>query len=205
MVMKVLKFGMPVVLIGFVVWLVFGPAIGVGYSPEQPVPYSHALHAGNKMIPDPANPGKMRKGLNIDCQYCHTGVAVSKKAGIPSMNICMNCHNSIKRFEEPVKKFAEDYTKRKKGIEWIRVHNMPDHVRFAHAPHIRVLLKKGQPTKSACVKCHGKVEDMEVVEQVKSLNMGFCVNCHRDYSKKHLKDSIGNKIDPKISCATCHF
>ncbi len=169
---------LPIVVIA-ALWIFFAPPKQVGYSPEQPIKYSHKLHVGE---------------YNIDCQYCHTGVTYGKKAGVPDLNTCRNCHIAIGSENKEIKKIQK-YWDQKKSPEWIRVHNMPDHVRFAHAPHIKVLLKKGQPTKEACVQCHGNVASMEVLGQVESLNMGFCIDCHRENSSK------GAKTD----CSSCHY
>ena len=165
--------------IGFIGWLFHNPTARVGYAPKQPIEYSHELHANQ---------------LNIDCQYCHTGVTKGKKAGVPSLNICMNCHASVGLGKPEIKKLISHYQENK-YVEWIRVHNLPDHVRFSHSAHMNFLLKEGKATKTACVACHGNVYEMKVVKQKETLNMNFCVDCHRE--NKHL----GGKID----CSTCHY
>ena len=132
----------------------------------------------------------------MDCQYCHTGVTYSDKAGIPPLSTCLNCHMAIGYSNKEVQKI-HDYVKKNKSPEWVRVHNMPDHVKFSHAPHIKALLKPGQPTKTSCVPCHGNVPTMKVVTQVKSLNMGFCIDCHRKEESK----MKGADTD----CSTCHY
>ncbi|MCS6985121.1 MAG: cytochrome c family protein [Leptospiraceae bacterium] len=191
MVLKLVKIGLPLFVVAFLAWVIFAPPQRVGYAPEQPIAYSHALHAGKH---------------GMDCQYCHTGVAVNKKAGVPSLNICMNCHAygtmgySGGKLSPEIAKLKK-YYEEKKSPEWIRVHNLPDHVRFAHAPHIKALLKEGAPTKEACVPCHGQVEQMVVVSQVMPLNMGFCVNCHRDYRNAHEYRNRG----VAVSCNFCHY
>lgn len=176
---KIIKIGIPVVVIAFFGWLLFGPALRVGYSPEQPIPYDHELHAGQ---------------YNIDCQYCHTGVTKGKKATVPSLNICMNCHSVVGSDKPNVEKLVNAYSENK-TIEWIRVHNMPDHVQFSHAPHIKALWDGKSPSKEVCATCHGDVASMERVAQVKALNMGFCVNCHRENRDK----------GAKTNCSTCHY
>lgn len=143
-----------------------------GYQPTQPIAFSHKLHAGT---------------LEINCQYCHSSAAVSKQATIPATNVCMNCHNGVS--EGPTTGTAEiakiyasagfnpetlKYDKEPEGpIEWVRIHNLPDHVFFSHAQHVTA-------GKIECQTCHGPVEEMEVVEQNADLSMGWCIDCHRE-------------------------
>lgn len=143
----------------------------IGYAPDQPIKFSHELHAGQ---------------YGIDCQYCHTGVEKSKNANIPSANICMNCHtvvqNGPKYGTEEISKIyasigydpmAGEYTGEEKPIEWVRIHNLPDHVNFNHKQHVVA-------GNLDCENCHGNVKEMEVVQQVSTLEMGWCINCHRE-------------------------
>lgn len=127
-----------------------------GYAPEQPVPFSHKLHAGD---------------FKIDCQYCHAGVDKSRHATIPSMNVCLNCHSVVGGDKPNIQKMKE-LAKQGDSFEWIRVHDLPDFVFFNHKRHIA----KGV----ACEKCHGDVKTMEKVVQQEKFNMAFCVNCHRN-------------------------
>ena len=182
---KFLTMGAPIVMTLVGAWLVLSPPLRVGYAPDQPYAYNHQLHAGK---------------YEIDCQYCHTGVAVSKKAGVPSLSVCMNCHQAVGYGIEAVTKLKADY-KAGKDPEWVKIHNAPDHVRFAHGPHVKALLKEGEPTKAACMQCHGDIANMKVVAQVEPHNMGWCVNCHRDY-RDNVK-YIDHGVD--ISCSTCHY
>ncbi len=132
----------------------------IGYAPDQPINFSHKLHAGN---------------LEIDCQYCHTGVRKAKSANIPSTGICMNCHNVVKNGKyggKEIKKVTQSW-ENKDPVEWVRIHNLPDHVYFNHAQHV----KAGNVE---CEECHGNVENMEVVHQHSKLEMGWCINCHRN-------------------------
>ncbi|MCB0736444.1 MAG: c-type cytochrome [Bacteroidetes bacterium] len=142
-----------------------------GYAPDQPIKFSHKLHAGK---------------YNIDCQYCHTGVEKSKNANIPSANICMNCHKVVQSgptygTEEIAKIYAaigfdpdkQTYSGQTKPIEWVRIHNLPDHVNFNHQQHVVA-------GNLDCENCHGNVREMEVVQQVSLLEMGWCINCHRE-------------------------
>ncbi|MBV6493826.1 MAG: Menaquinone reductase, multiheme cytochrome c subunit [Turneriella sp.] len=193
---KALKYGTPVLFLLAAAWIIWAPPARIGYAPVQPIDYRHDIHAG--AIGQKTFDGKEQYG--IDCQYCHTGVTTSKKAGVPSMNTCMNCHILVGSSLPGVKTLKKFYAE-KKAVEWVRIHNVPDHVRFPHAPHIKQLLKEGQPTKTACIACHGDVSSMKVVEQKESLNMGFCVNCHRDYRN----DVEYKKHGVSTTCNTCHY
>ena len=160
------------------------------YQPEQPIYYSHKVHAGVNQI---------------NCQYCHSGTYQGKQATLPSVNVCMNCHTAINEYKgDPlvrengeivdgtaeIKKlykyagFTEgqpwDATKAQ-PIEWIRIHNLPDHVYFNHAQHVNA----GQV---ACQQCHGEIQNMGEVKQFSDLSMGWCVNCHRE-TKVQFKDN----------------
>lgn len=126
-----------------------------GYQPEQPIPYSHALHAGTYKVP---------------CMYCHTNADRSRHATVPGLGICMNCHKVVKPDSPHIQKMREMW-ERGEQIPWVRVHMLPDFVAFNHTPHVR----KGV----ACQTCHGPIETMEVVKQHASLSMGWCVDCHR--------------------------
>jgi len=160
------------------------------YQPEQPIYYSHKVHAGVNQI---------------NCQYCHSGTYQGKQATLPSVNVCMNCHTAINEYKgDPlvrengeivdgtaeIKKlykyagFTEgqpwDATKAQ-PIEWIRIHNLPDHVYFNHAQHVNA----GQV---ACQQCHGEIQNMGEVKQYSDLSMGWCINCHRE-TKVQFKDN----------------
>jgi mono/diheme cytochrome c family protein len=160
------------------------------YQPEQPIYYSHKVHAGVNQI---------------NCQYCHTGVYQGKQATIPSVNVCMNCHQAINEYKGE-KMYTEDGKEvdgtaeikklykyagfvegkpwdasKAKPIEWVRIHNLPDHVYFNHAQHV----KAGQVQ---CQTCHGEIQKMGEVKQFSNLSMGWCVNCHRE-TKVQFKDN----------------
>jgi len=128
----------------------------VGYQPVQPVPFDHALHAGN---------------LGIDCRYCHVGVEKSGTSSVPTAQTCMNCHATIKPNSpllEPVRQsFASG-----QPVPWVKIHQTPDYVFFNHSVHVN----RGM----SCVECHGKVNEMTTVFHAKSHSMGFCLDCHRD-------------------------
>lgn len=181
----------------------FSPmATDVGYMPEQPIPYSHELHAGQ---------------LGIDCRYCHNTVETSAKAAIPPTQTCMNCHTLIHP-ESP--KLAPLVESAQTGlpVEWRRVHDLPDYSYFSHAAHVR----RGV----GCVECHGRVDKMEIVWQEERLSMGWCLECHRDPAPRvrdpKLVTDLGwtfegedrrahgeewmtlNRLNPNQDCSTCH-
>jgi mono/diheme cytochrome c family protein len=180
-------------------------SVGVqqGYAPEQPIAYSHALHAGT---------------LEIACQYCHTGVEIGKSANIPSANICMNCHTHIQNLEgkegiSPEIQKIYDAVDNNKPIEWVRVHNLPDLAYFNHSQHVKV-------GGVECQTCHGPIQEMEVVGQHSSLTMGWCIDCHRQteittdgnayYDKlvqlhTDSKDALKVKDIGGLECAKCHY
>ncbi len=176
-----------------------------GYSPDQPVWFSHKVHAGQNQI---------------DCEYCHFSAQDSKNAGIPGTDVCMNCHNVVKKGtqtgEAEIAKVLTSW-KEKKPIEWIKVHNLPDHVFFSHAQHVNA-------GKRECEECHGKVEEMDKVAQVNSLSMGWCLDCHRrtnvqfkenDYYKNfkeyHQEIKEGKRAGVTVEdiggtdCSACHY
>ncbi len=187
-----------------------------GYQPTQPIKFSHALHAGTH---------------KIDCQYCHQTANKGKNSNIPSLNTCMNCHKQVSKgpkygTEEIAKIYAavgwDAYNKtydqgKAKPVEWVRIHNLPDHVYFNHSQHVNA-------GKVKCQTCHGNVQDMEEVYQYAPLSMGWCINCHRNtevqfgsnnyyaaYEKIH-EDLKNKKID-KVTvasvggteCQRCHY
>ncbi len=193
-----------------------GVGIYQGYAPEQPIKFSHEIHAGQN---------------KISCVYCHSGVEKSKHANIPSANVCMNCHAYIQQgpsygTEEIAKIYAaldynpetRVYGPNKKPIQWIRVHNLPDHVYFNHSQHVAV-------GKIECVQCHGAVDSMAVVKQNSPLTMGWCIDCHRqtevDYKDnkyyEELHKQFVNNPDYKkgdkftigkiggLECSKCHY
>ncbi|MCB0833335.1 MAG: cytochrome c3 family protein [Bacteroidetes bacterium] len=128
----------------------------VGYRPKQPVPYSHKLHAGD---------------LGMDCRYCHVGVEVSGTAMVPPTATCMNCHNLILPQSEKLLPVRESWTSGM-PIEWVKVHKVADYAYFNHSIHINAGV--------GCESCHGNVAQMEEVQQMKPLSMGWCLECHRN-------------------------
>ena len=200
--------------------------IGVdqGYMPVQPIHYSHKIHAG-------AN--------QIECKYCHSSARVSKHSGIPSLNVCMNCHQNIAEYNgeedlengytkdfytKEIKKLYtavgwdeenQKYTDESYPVKWIRIHNLPDFVYFNHAQHVEV-------GEIACQKCHGPVEEMEIMYQHSPLTMGWCINCHRETNVKVESNEYYAKIHQALSkkygvekltvaqmggleCGKCHY
>ncbi len=174
------------------------------YQPTQPIAFSHKLHAGD---------------YKIECQYCHTGVAVAKNANIPSANICMNCHSGIIKITgatEPSEEIQKIYDAIEKDepIKWVRVHNLPDLAYFNHAQHYKV-------GGVECETCHGPVEEMEVMRQYANLTMGWCIDCHRttDVNTKgnayydHLVELHNQRSDELmkvediggLECSKCHY
>lgn len=205
-------------------------AIGLGrqkdYMPQQPIFYSHKVHAGINQI---------------NCLYCHAGAEKSKHAMIPSENICMNCHKVISDYSGPQlftaegkkvngsaeiqklydhvgwDKTAKEYTKPGKPIEWTRIHNLPDHVYFNHSQHVVA-------GKQQCQTCHGAITEMDEVHQFADLSMGWCINCHRTtkvqfadnkyysiFEKFHEQvkegkiDSVTVEMVGGTECQKCHY
>lgn len=183
----------------------FSPkTINTGYAPKQPVPFSHALHAGD---------------LGMDCRYCHNTVEVGAQAAIPPTATCMNCHSSIHVTSPKLAPVRESFESGE-PVEWVRVHDLADYAYFNHSAHVR----RGV----SCVSCHGRIDQMDVVRQEKTLSMGFCLECHREEDKtSYLRplDEVFNlgwtppegddswkdelfyspeEIDPQETCSTCH-
>lgn len=191
----------PLYLIGLVWYGASPKTVAVGYQPEQPVPYSHALHAGE---------------LGLDCRYCHNTVEHAAMAAIPPTETCMNCHQRVKTTSpklEPVRQSAATGL----PVEWIKVHDLPDYAYFNHSAHVTRGI--------GCVSCHGRVDQMVEVHQEKPLSMAWCVECHRA-PEEHLRPpsevtnmrwqppedqlAFGMKlreqanINPPTDCSTCH-
>lgn len=133
----------------------------VGYQPEQPIPYSHALHVGQ---------------LGLDCRYCHTTVDQAAFAAIPPAQTCMNCHTNVKTESAKLRPLYTAWNSGK-PIPWVTVHDLPDYSYFNHSAHVN----KGV----SCVECHGRIDHMgeEGVYQAKNLSMGWCIDCHRNTEK----------------------
>jgi mono/diheme cytochrome c family protein len=175
--------------------------INTNYEPIQPIHYSHKIHAGEN---------------GIACKYCHSSARVSKHSGIPSLNVCMNCHKSINEFvgsKDSTYEYSKQYytgeiqklydavgwdkanqkyTGIQKPVKWVRIHNLPDFVYFNHAQHVSVAGVE-------CQTCHGPVETMEVMRQHSPLTMGWCINCHRVTNVKVEGNEYYTKIHEELS------
>jgi hypothetical protein len=179
-------------------------SVGVdqGYAPVQPIPYSHRIHAGTSQI---------------ECKYCHSSARESKHSGIPSLNVCMNCHKSIAEvapatYQEGRDEYGIDYNKEieklyaatgwdteeqafvgePQPVRWVPNHNLPDLAYFNHAQHVTA-------GKIACQTCHGPVEEMEVMYQYSPLTMGWCINCHRETNVDLQGNGYYEKIHKELS------
>jgi cytochrome c551/c552 len=194
--------------------LMVGVGVTQGYKPEQPIAYSHKLHAGIN---------------GIDCNYCHHSARHGKSAAIPSANVCMNCHTYISEgpsgkaeiqkiydavgFDPEKGRYIEGYEQ--KPIKWVRIHNLPDLAYFNHSQHV---VAGG----IECQECHGPIEEMEVVEQHSELTMGWCINCHRQtevkvadndyYQEMHAKfkenhpgETFNVEAIGGLECGKCHY
>lgn len=184
----------------------------VGYKPEQPIPFSHKVHVGT---------------LKMDCRYCHQSVDQAAHAAVPATQTCVNCHSATNP-DGTVENSAVHSTSEKllgvrksqatgQPIEWERVHDLPDFVYFDHSAHVN----RGV----SCVSCHGRVDKMDVVEQVEPMSMAWCLDCHRNPDphirpQEHITDLawepnepaaiLGARIreqrniNPSTNCSTCH-
>lgn len=149
------------------------------YAPMQPVKFSHKVHAGDN---------------KVDCMYCHFAADKGRHAGIPPTNLCMNCHSKIKTDSIEIQKIKTAISTGK-NLEWVRVHNLPDFAYFNHSQHVNV-------GKVSCQTCHEDVQNMEVLRQAKPMNMGWCIQCHRDSG---LAPPTDHKTAAGGNCASCHY
>lgn len=206
-----------IITLGSIGWKgMWETGVHTGYQPVQPIKFSHQLHAGlNK----------------IDCQYCHSGAFTSKNASIPSLNVCMNCHNYVTASEKYAGKTSPEilkiyqaldynettkqYGKNTKPVEWIRIHNLPDLAYFNHSQHVSV-------AGIECQKCHGPIQTMEEIYQFAPLTMKWCVNCHKETEVNHKDNPYydrliaahdklkkGEKVSAAVlgglECSKCHY
>lgn len=185
-------------------YFVYGFLMQVGvdqdYAPIQPIHFSHKIHAGDN---------------EVNCKYCHSAARVSKNAGIPSLNVCMNCHKNISEvaettatpeyskafYDEQIQKLyaavgwdktTQSYTGKTEPVKWVRIHNLPDFVYFNHSQHVTV-------AGIECQKCHGPVETFEIQKQFAPLTMGWCVDCHRKTDVKTEGNEYYAKIHEQLS------
>jgi len=141
----------------FIAVFYYGPIYSFKkWAPEQPLPFSHLVHAGEN---------------EINCQYCHNYARRSEMAGLPAVSICMNCHNNLAA-DRPLIMEVADYFEKGKPIEWNRVYDLPDHVWFSHKRHVAKDIE--------CTFCHGPVQTLEVQARMKDFKMEFCLNCHQE-------------------------
>jgi hypothetical protein len=181
-------------------WVYFTPPnLQVGYTPKQPVDYSHRLHAGE---------------LGLDCRYCHSQVERSAKAMVPPTQTCMGCHAVVRTESEKLAPVRESWDT-DESIPWIRVHQLPDHAFFNHSAHLRAGV--------GCASCHGRVDQMEVVGVVEPIAMQWCLECHRN-PEPHIRPKsevtnmkweadeawvaqramIADVLNPPEHCSGCH-
>jgi len=220
-----------IITLGSFGWMgMWNTGVHTGYQPEQPIKFSHELHAGVNQI---------------DCQYCHSGAFKSKNSTIPSANVCMNCHKSVQATEKYDGEISPEIQKiysalgydpetmtydktKEKPIEWVRVHNLPDFAYFNHSQHVvvgeaAIRKEKGlKPEEPVCFACHGPVDTMEEIYQYSPLTMKWCVNCHKETEmdvkgnafydniiEAHEKIKKGEKITPAalggLECGKCHY
>lgn len=185
-------------------YFVYGFLMQVGvdqnYEPIQPIHYSHKIHAGDN---------------EINCKYCHSAARVSKNAGIPSLNVCMNCHKNISEVAETTAtpeyskafydaqiqklydavgwdKAKQAYTGKTQPVKWVRIHNLPDFVYFNHSQHVSVAGVE-------CQTCHGPVQEFEIMKQYSKLTMGWCIDCHRKTDVKMEGNAYYDKIHAELS------
>jgi cytochrome c7-like protein/class III cytochrome C family protein len=187
------------------------PGDNQGYEPVQPIAYSHKLHAGE---------------LQIQCQYCHSSADKSRHAGIPAMNVCMNCHSGVTATLAAVKAEEAAAAQEKRAAQPIRSSELQklydalaldkDLVPIADKTPTPIAWKRIHKLPDfvyfdhrahitatvACQTCHGPIQEMERVRQYETLSMGWCVNCHRDVNEKGVN---GKQVHASTDCTTCHY
>lgn len=186
-----------------VVWYYFSPEFtDVGYRPDQPVPYSHEQHVNQ---------------FGMDCRYCHSYVEEAAHSNVPSTQTCMNCHIQIRPESLKLLPVRESWATGD-PVPWIKVHHLPDYAQFDHGVHVRVGV--------GCETCHGRIDQMEVVQQMEPLSMGWCLDCHRapekylrppdevttmgftpaaDQVEQNLQRIESEGILPPTDCSGCHY
>lgn len=189
------------------------PVPVIGYSQEypQPIEFPHTIHASTGLV-DSGGGGEQQMGIGLDCTYCHRTVAKQANAGVPAIELCAYCHAVVGEVDDndlqQLRLNAGITGESPEPINWRRVHRLPDHVRFAHDPHVQYLTNNPSAIKNAtdpniksksvvqpsavCSTCHGDVASREVVIQVEPLRMGQCVECHK-------------QNNAPTSCEACHY
>ncbi|MBI5625591.1 MAG: cytochrome c3 family protein [Nitrosomonadales bacterium] len=147
----------------------------------QPIEFPHDRHAGLRNPGEPTNSDPLKGGIEIDCMNCHTYARRSAVAGIPPLQKCIGCHQSIESVRnKPRIQELFKYWEAKKPVPWKKVNDLPDFVRFNHERHIkRFIEQQNRPTQEACGYCHGDVKQMTVARRSKPLSMGWCASCHQ--------------------------
>lgn len=181
-----IKIIIPFLGFGLIYWMYVVPPKYNGYSPDQPIPFSHQIHAGE---------------LKMDCQFCHTAVEKGPHATLPDSATCMKCHaadTGAIASDSPSIQFMRKMFAQGKPMRWIKVHDLPDHVRFSHKPHVA----KGID----CTVCHGDMAKSGKVSVTTDFNMGWCVNCHREEKWENQELKPGNNTSVHLTeCGTCHY
>ena len=169
-----------------------------GHAPEQPIAFSHALHAGL---------------YELDCQYCHAGAERSRHAGVPAASVCLNCHSQVKTDAPEIRKLAS-LVAADRPVPWVKVHRLPDFAFFSHASHVSA-------AGLTCQTCHGNVQQMVRVQQQETMTMGWCLSCHRTIGGERrdaprplatlpdarLADNtprVPRHLTPPTDCSACH-
>ena len=168
-------------------------SIDYGYHPDQPIPFSHKVHADER---------------GISCQFCHSSARRSITAGIPSVKTCMGCHEYVNTNAESIKQIKKHYDENK-PLEWNLVHKVPDYVRFSHRIHANAKDQHGKPLlgkddDEVCMACHGPVKKMTTAAQWAPLQMGWCVDCHNRIKVPATADKAAVRF-ASVSCNTCHY
>ncbi len=177
-----LKLLTPFLGVALIYWIWVVPPKYMGYAPDQPIPFSHKIHAGEN---------------KIECQFCHATVERSAHASVPDTATCMRCHQEVAP-DSPSIQFLKSSFEQGLPLRWNKVHDLPDHVKFSHKPHIA----KGV----SCETCHGPIDTMDKVRVHSGFNMGWCVNCHREYSQRLQAEPPGDNVTVHLTeCSTCHY
>lgn len=173
--------------VGLVYWIWVVDPKYTGYAADQPIPFSHKIHSGE---------------LGLDCQFCHVSVENGPHATVPDTATCMRCHEYVAGDSRNIQFLRAAYNQGE-PIRWLKVHDLPDHVRFSHKAHVQHGF--------TCETCHGDVANMDKIEIVNGFNMGWCVNCHRENA--HLVQNplpqvgaLGQNVSVHLTdCSTCHY
>lgn len=159
-------------------WLGRPVVFGYNEGPDQPIAFPHTVHV---------------QQLQLDCTFCHRQVTTERNAGIPALGLCMTCHSVVGDDKPEITQKLRPFYQEGKAVDWVRVHRLPDHVKFVHEAHVRFFSQRdGVAPSQVCSICHGDVGSMVKVRQVRSLKMGDCVDCHRENNAP-------------TDCVVCHY